>query len=421
MTTIQKQPSKYSFGVLKIRNFRALLFTRMFIMMALQAQSVIVGWQIYAMTKDPFMLGLTGLAEAIPAITCALFAGHVVDVGKPHLIYRAAIFALAANTLVLFTFAGGHVPIGQNGLMYLIYGAIFFSGLARAFVVPSSFTTLSLVVKREEMPSAAAWMGTGFQAASILSPALAGLIYGGYGPTVAWAMPAMLMTMAFIMVHGIRVTSHPRGEIRESAVKSIKAGWKFIWEKKILLNMMALDMFAVLFGGAVAMLPAIAEDVLHVGSQGLGMLRAAPAVGAVFTTLYLAILPMQHVSTARLLFVVGAFGVCMIGFGLSTSFWLSMLFLVASGVFDSVSMTIRATLMQLLTPDSMRGRVSSISSMFIISSNEIGAFESGTTARLLGLVPSIVFGGVCTLGIVAFITVMSQQMRKTVVDVKNPQ
>ena len=419
MTTIQKQPSKYSFGVLKIRNFRALLFTRMFIMMALQAQAVIVGWQIYSITKDPFMLGLTGLAEAIPAITCALFAGHVVDVGKPHFIYRAAIFALAANTLVLFTFAGGHVAMDRSWLIYLIYGAIFFSGLARAFVVPSSFTMLSLVVKREEMPSAAAWMGTGFQAASILSPALAGLIYGGYGPTVAWAMPAMLMTMAFIMVHGIKVTSHPRGEIRESAVKSIKAGWKFIWEKKILLNMMALDMFAVLFGGAVAMLPAIAEDVLHVGSQGLGMLRAAPAVGAVFTTLYLAILPMQHVSTARLLFVVGAFGVCMIGFGLSTSFWLSMLFLMASGVFDSVSMTIRATLMQLLTPDHMRGRVSSISSMFIISSNEIGAFESGTAARLLGLVPSIVFGGVCTLGIVAFITVMSKQMRQTVVDVKN--
>ena len=419
MTTIQKQPSKYSFGVLKIRNFRALLFTRMFIMMALQAQAVIVGWQIYSITKDPFMLGLTGLAEAIPAITCALFAGHVVDVGKPHFIYRAAIFALAANTLVLFTFAGGHVPMDQSWLIYLIYGAIFFSGLARAFVVPSSFTMLSLVVKREEMPSAAAWMGTGFQAASIVSPALAGLIYGGYGATVAWAMPAMLMTMAFIMVHGIKVTSHPRGEIRESAVKSIKAGWKFIWEKKILLNMMALDMFAVLFGGAVAMLPAIAEDVLHVGSQGLGMLRAAPAVGAVFTTLYLAILPMQHVSTARLLFVVGAFGVCMIGFGLSTSFWLSMLFLMASGVFDSVSMTIRATLMQLLTPDHMRGRVSSISSMFIISSNEIGAFESGTAARLLGLVPSIIFGGVCTLGIVAFITVMSKQMRQTVVDVKN--
>lgn len=419
MATIQKQPSKYSFGVLKIRNFRALLFTRMFIMMALQAQSVIVGWQIYAITKDPFKLGLTGLAEAIPAISCALFAGHVVDVGKPHLIYRMAIFALAANTFVLFTFAGGHVAIDENWLIYLIYGAIFFSGLARAFVVPSSFTMLSLVVKREEMPSAAAWMGTGFQAASILSPALAGLIYGGYGPTVAWAMPAMLMTMAFVMVHGIRVTSHPRGEIRESAVKSIKAGWKFIWEKKILLNMMALDMFAVLFGGAVAMLPAIAEDVLHVGSTGLGMLRAAPAVGAVFTTLYLAILPMQHVSTARLLFVVGAFGVCMIGFGLSTSFWLSMLLLIASGVFDSVSMTIRATLMQLLTPDHMRGRVSSISSMFIISSNEIGAFESGTAARLLGLVPSIVFGGVCTLGIVAFIAMKSKQMRQTVVDVKN--
>lgn len=418
--TAAKKPSKYNVAILKNRNFRMLICTRMFIMMALQAQSVIVGWQIYSLTKDAFMLGLTGLAEAVPAISCALFAGHVVDVGKPHRIYKIAIAALALNIYMLYAFAGGHVDIAHEKLLYLIYGGIFFSGLARAFVIPSSFTMLSLIVKREEMPGAAAWMSTGFQVSAITAPAVAGLIYGGYGPSGAWIMPVALMTMAFIAVNAIRVGAHPRGEKRESAVKSITAGWKFIWEHKILLSVMALDMFAVLFGGAVAMLPAFAGEVLHVGSEGLGALRAAPAAGAVFTTLFLALFPLKRVSAAKLLFVVAGFGVCMIGFGLSTYFWLSIVFLMASGAFDSVSMIIRSTLMQLLTPDHMRGRVSSISSMFIISSNEIGAFESGTAARLLGLVPSVVFGGIGTLIVVATIAKLSPKLRKTVVEVNAP-
>lgn len=413
-----KQPSKYNIAVLKIRNFRMLLGTRMLIMMALQAQSVIVGWQIYAITKDTFMLGLTGLAEAVPAITCALFAGHVVDVGKPHRIYIIAIAALMLNTYVLMAFAGGYVPLDKPSLLYLIYGAIFFSGLARAFIIPSSFSMLSIIIKREEMPSAAAWLGTGFQISAITAPAVAGLVYGGYHEKGAWLLPAMLMTGAFIAVNAIKAGPHPRGEKRESAVKSITAGWKFIWEHKVLLNMMALDMFAVLFGGAVAMLPAYADEVLHVGATGLGALRAAPAMGAVFTTLLLALFPMRHVSAKRLLWVVAGFGICMIGFGLSTSFWLSMLFLAASGVFDSISMTIRGTLMQLLTPDHMRGRVSSISSMFIISSNEIGSFESGTAAKVFGLVESVVIGGMCTLAVAGVISYISPALRKTVVDVQ---
>jgi hypothetical protein len=229
------------------------------------------------------------------------------------------------------------------------------------------------------------------------------------------------MTGAFGAVNAIRIGPHPRGEKRENAIKSIQAGWKFIWTHKVLLNMMALDMFAVLFGGAVAMLPAYANEVLHVGSEGLGALRAAPALGAVGMTLLLALRPMKHVSAARLLWVVAGFGVCMIGFGISRNFWLSMSFLALSGVFDSISMTIRATLMQLLTPDNMRGRVSSISSMFIISSNEIGAFESGTAAQLLGLVPSVVLGGLATLVVAGTIAYRSPALRRTVVDVNMSQ
>jgi MFS family permease len=409
--------SKYSVSVLKLRNFRMLLTTRMFIMMALQAQSVIVGWQIYSLTKSTFLLGLTGLTEAIPAISCALFAGHVVDIGNPRRIYIACIGTLALNTFMFLLFGGGIVQIEHQALLYLIFGGIFLSGLARSFTIPASFTLLSQIVKREEMPSAAAWLGTGFQISAICGPAVAGLVYGGYGPAGAWFLPAFLMTGAFVAVNAIDLGPHQRGERRENAIKSIHAGWKFIWTNKVLLSMMALDMFAVLFGGAVAMLPAYADEVLHVGSQGLGALRAAPAVGAVGMTLIMALKPMKHLSAVRLLWVVAGFGVCMIGFGLSTNFWLSLAFLAVSGVFDSINMTIRATLMQLLTPDNMRGRVSSISSMFIISSNEIGAFESGTAARLLGLVPSVVLGGIGTLIVAGTIAAASPAFRKTVVDV----
>lgn len=421
MTATPKAKSKFDLNVLKIRNFRFLLATRMLIMMALQSQSVIVGWQIYEITKDAFMLGLTGLAEAIPAISCAFFAGHVVDVGNPRRIYILAIGTLALNTITLAAFAGGYAPIHEGWLLYLIYFGIFLSGLARAFVIPASFTMLSLVVKREEMPAAAAWLGTGFQTSSIIAPAAAGLIYGGYSAHGAWLMPATLLICAFMAVNALKVGSHPRGEKKESAVKSITAGWKFIWEHKVLLSMMALDMFAVLFGGAVAMLPAVAEEILKAGPQALGALRAAPALGAIFATLYLALNPMKKVSAVRLLWVVTGFGICMIGFGLSKTLWISMAFLALSGIFDSISMTIRATLMQLLTPDHMRGRVSSISSMFIISSNEIGAFESGTAARLLGLAPSIIFGGVGTLLVTGIIARLSPQLRRTVVEVAPPK
>jgi hypothetical protein len=412
---------KLTLNVLRLKNFRMLLATRMFVMMALQAQSVIVGWQIYALTGSVFKLGLTGLCEAVPAITCALFAGHVVDIGKPHRIYITAIGALLLNTWALLAIAGGHVAVPSDALLALIYGAIFVSGLARAFTAPASFTMLSLIVKREDLPAASAWMGTGFQTSAIVAPALAGLVYGGYGPGGAWLLPALLMTAAFLSVNGIIVPAAVRGERRESAIKSMKAGWSFIWVHKVLFYMMALDMFAVLFGGAVAMLPAYAKEVLHVGSEGLGALRAAPALGAVFTTLLLALRPMQRVSAVKLLWVVIGFGICMIGFGASHVFWVSMLFLAASGIFDSVSMTIRGALMQLLTPDHMRGRVSSIGSMFIISSNEIGAFESGTAAQLLGLMPSVVAGGIGTLIVAAAIAWLSPELRRTVVDAGSGQ
>jgi MFS family permease len=408
--------SNFSFDVLKIKDFRLLLLTRMFALSALQAQGVVIGWQIYVMTKDPFLLGLAGLMEAIPAIACALFAGYVVDHSRPQRVYLYSLLGLTLNTSVLFLIGGGLVPLATQHFLPLAYAAIFFSGFARAFIMPASFSLLAQIVVKKDISSASAWMSSGFQAASIVAPAVAGIVYGGYGAMAAWLLPMFLMTAASLMIFFITAKPYiPPTQFREPAVKSIKEGWKFILNTPVLLGAMALDMLAVLFGGAIALLPAYATDILHIGSEGLGALRGAPAAGAVIMALVLAVRPMKTIPVTRLLWVVAGFGFCMIGFGLSTVFWLSLVFLALSGIFDSVSMVIRQTLVQLLTPDHMRGRVSSVNSMFIISSNEIGAFESGALAKLIGLMPAVVSGGVGTLLVAGGAAWLSPEMRKTVI------
>jgi MFS family permease len=412
---------KLSLDILKIRDFRLLVLVRMFSVMALQCQAVIVGWQIYTITKDPFMLGLTGLTEALPAIACALVAGHIVDMSSPHRTFLIALSILCLNMLGFLLIAGEIITVPGGNILPYMFAGVFISGLARSFIMPSSFSLLAKIVKRKEMPAASAWLGSGFQIAAIGGPAIAGIIYGGFGPRAAWIVSFTMMLCAFVLMAAIKTRTHNRGDNhkqtkREPAVKSIKEGWAFILQNPVLLSVMTLDMFAVLFGGAVAMLPAYADQILHVGSEGLGALRAAPAIGAIFTALLFAMRPMQRFSAKRLLWVVTGFGLCIIGFGLSKIFWLSMLFLMLSGAFDSVSMIIRSTIMQLLTPDHMRGRVSSVNSMFIISSNEIGAFESGVAAKFLGLVPSVVLGGVGTLLVVSVTAILSPQLRRTVID-----
>jgi MFS family permease len=410
-----------SFSVLKIRDFRLLVAARILIVMTTTAQAVVVGWQVYSITKNPFMLGLTGLAEALPALLCALFAGHIVDVCRPHRVYLSCIGALVLNSFILFMLAGGVVAAPGGNVLPWIFAGIFISGIARSFIMPSSFALLPQIVPREQISSAAAWSGSGFQVASIAGPAIAGIIYGGYGVTIAWALPLSLVICAFVTLCAIsNVNRHYKSESkREPAAQSIKAGWKFILSNEIMLPVMALDMFAVLFGGAVSMLPAYADQVLHVGSEGLGALRAAPAMGAIFSALIMAVKPFKKIHGSTLLWMIFGFGLCIIGFGLSKIFWLSMFFLAMSGTFDSVSAVLRSTMMQWLTPDNMRGRVSSVNSMFIISSNELGAFESGLAARLLGLVPSVVLGGVAAVIVVAITAMFSPGLRRAEVNPKN--
>lgn len=405
-----------STDILKSREFRLMLYARMFSLSALQAQAVIIGWQIYEATKDPLMLGLTGLVEAVPAISCALFAGYVVDKTSAHKVYKYSLLAMTLNTLFLFIIAGGLFPLATHHFLPLAYTAIFISGLARSFVRPCSSALLSQKVAKRDIPAASAWLNSGFQAASIAAPAIGGFIYGSYGALAAWAMPMLMMAAAFLSIYAIKPPEKdvlaPSGE---SAIESIREGWKFILKHPILLGSMSIDMLAVLFGGAVALLPAFATDVLNIGSEGLGALRAAPAAGAVIMAFIMALRPMNTIRVSRLLWVVVGFGICMIGFGLSHNFWLSLFCLAMSGVFDSISVVIRQTLVQILTPNHMLGRVSSVSGMFITSSNELGAFESGALAKLIGVVQAVVVGGVGTLVVAAGTALLSPAMRTSVI------
>lgn len=400
--------------VLRLRDFRVIALARFFVASAFISQDVVIGWQIYSITKNTFMLGLTGLAEAVPALICALFAGHIVDISRPYRIGLACIFVMACNSTLLMLVGGSHVAL-PGGIVPWLFAGIVVSGLARAFIMPSSFALLPRIVPRALMPSASAFLAGSFQCASVAAPALAGIIYGGYGVVAAWFIPMSLMLTALsLQLFGL--SAAPRqwrsGERREPAMVSIVSGWKFILTNRTLLTVMAIDMFAVLFGGAVAMLPAYADQILHVGSEGLGALRAAPALGAITVALILSVRPLKVVKASTLLLAVSGFGLCMIGFGASHVFWLSIVMLALSGAFDSVSMVIRGTLMQWLTPDDMRGRVSSVNAMFIISSNQIGAFESGTAAKLIGLVPSVVLGGVATLVVAGTAAFASPKFRR---------
>lgn len=414
--------ARISVAILKLPDFRRLWFTRSAGLMALQAQAVIIGWQVYTITKSPLMLGLIGLIEAVPAIATALFAGHIVDHSRPYKVYYLCLSALALNTFLLFLFAGEVVDFAHNHILWALYIGVFISGLARAFIMPASFSLLPQIVERKDLSSAAAWLSTGFEIATIGGPAIAGMIFAFHGTTTAWMMPVGLMALAVLAFVGMspRIRAYKSDTVREPALKSIKAGWRFILDNPVLLSVMTLDMFAVLFGGAVAMLPAYADEVLHVGSDGLGWLRAAPAIGAVTMALYLAFFPFRTIRATTLLAAVVGFGLAIVGFGLSTIFWVSLVFLALSGLFDAISVVIRSTMVQLLTTDAMRGRVSSVNSMFIVSSNEIGAFRAGVGASALGLVTSVVSGGIICVMIAGLTASLSPKFRRAVIHTEVP-
>ncbi len=402
--------------LLKTKNyaFLKLLAYRIQLVLAYQMVAVAVGWHIYEITHDPLALGLIGLAEVIPYFSCALFAGYAVD---HH--YSRRFFAMLAacmlftNILGLTLLSAGYVEaFWQMDVAFWIYASIVFIGIARAFIAPSYNTLFAIILPRNKYAQASGMGSAIFQIGLVLGPAIGGVLIGFANKTVAYGFACTLCFGAFIAMYLLNIKEPKAVQKPKSVFKSIGEGLRFVTRNQIILSAMSLDMFAVLFGGAVAMLPAFIKDIYHLGPESLGILRAAPAVGAILTGIWLAKNPINYHAGRWLLGAVAGFGVCMIGFGLSSYFWVSILMLLLSGVFDGISVVMRQTIMQLATPDAMRGRVSAINGIFIGSSNELGAFESGVAAKLLGLIPSVVFGGVMTIGVVGITAKLAPKLRK---------
>ena len=396
------------YASLRVPNYLRLILSYSMSTIAREGQIVVVSWQLYAVTHDPLSLGFIGLAEALPFIAVALYAGHVADrtPRRPVAIAGTIGMFLSAIALLLFTTTG----LIARGSVWPIYLVIFLSGIARSFTRPA-FTALSAeLVPRDIYANAVAWRSSTWQFSAVLGPALGGLMYGFAGPTAAYACVTVLMAIAVGALWFITHNARPKTS-EVSVRESLAVGIRFLWKQPVLLGAMTLDLFSVLFGGATALLPIFA-NLLHAGPEGLGVLRAAPAVGSLVTSIVVAHRPPMRRTGTALFTCVALFGLTIIAFAFSRSFLLSLALLTVNGMADNVSVIIRGTLLQTLTPEHLLGRVSSVNQIFIGSSNEIGAFESGVTARLMGTVPSVVFGGCMTLVVVAMTMWLSPQLRR---------
>lgn len=405
---------KDPYAALRYKEFNTFLLLRFAMVFAWSMQFIVIEWQVYSITKDPLSLGLIGLMEVIPAVSMALFAGHIVDQKeKKGLLLKCILaFSVISFGLFLLTWPAVVQDYATKTILYSIYFLVFLGGLVRAFLGPTIFSFLSLLVPKKVYPNAATWSSSVWQIASVAGPAVAGFSITLIG--VHWSMCSVFACSIFAMLFLSQIEKKPimNPKIGEPVMQSLSEGLKFVFNNKTVLGAITLDMVAVLFGGAVALLPIFAQDILKVGPEGFGFLRAAPAVGAFITMLITAYVPVSKNAGMKLLLAIFAFGICIIVFGLSTIFWVSLLALFLSGVFDGISVVIRQTILQLKTPDHMRGRVSAVNSMFVGSSNELGAFESGLTAKLMGTVTAVVFGGSMTLFVVLTTGIISPTFRK---------
>ena len=396
------------YAALKVRNFLWLILSYATSTVAREAQIVVVAWQMDELTRDPLSLGMIGLAEALPFIAVALYAGHVADrmPRRPVAIAGTVGMLLSAIAMLIFTTSG---MIG-TGRVWPIYLVISLSGMARSFNRPAFSALSAEVVTKDLYANSVAWRSSTWQFAAILGPAVGGLVYGFAGAATAYAIVTVLMALALGALWLVTHNARPEFAVTLPIGESLRAGFRFLFSQRVLVAAMSLDLFSVLFGGATALLPIFAA-MLHVGPQGLGVLRAAPAAGSLITGLIVAHRPPMKRAGTALLASVAVFGLCMIAFALSRNFWLSLALLTISGMADNVSVLIRGTLLQTLTPAEMLGRVSSVNQIFIGSSNEIGAFESGVTAKWMGTVPSVIFGGVMCLLVVGGVALWSRPLR----------
>lgn len=399
--------------VLNYPEFRSFLGTRFFLLLSLNMQMAIVAYMAFKLTQDPLTLGMIGLWEVIPAVGFSLISGHFADQREKRNLLLACIigFAVLSVFYLILSFSSVQASLGTKYTVWLIYAGVFTGGALRAFGSPANFALLGLIVPRRLYTNATTWSSTAWQLGAVFGPLAGGIAiaYSGFTWSLAMVIVVKLIAMFFIL----RVNPKPiMKKTKEPITKSLKEGLSFVFNTQIILAALALDMFAVLFGGAVALLPVYADEILQVGEVGYGWLRAAQGIGAILTLGILSFIPLKKNAGKKLLLCIAGFGVTTIIFGLSKIFLLSFAMLMIGGMFDAVSVVIRGTVLQLYTPDAMRGRVAAVNTMFISSSNELGAAESGFTAKLMGTVAAVVFGGCMTLAVVGITYFKAPKLRK---------
>lgn len=394
------------YAALRFPEFRLLIFGTFLNTVALLIQEVALAYELYRITRDPLVLGLIGLAEAIPFMALALFGGYLADRREKRGLMQMSLAVIVAGSLVLLwvTWPSTRAWLPQHTMLMIVYAAIMLLGFARGIYSPAASSLKPFLVPREHYGSSSTWSSTFWQAGAIVGPVAAGLLYGWLGLSDSLIVVIALFIINSLMLLGIRrrpVAESP--EAQEGLWQSLREGIAYVRKTKIILYAISLDMFSVLFGGVLAILPVFAEDVLRIGPEGLGGLRAAPALGAMITVIVCAYYPPLNKAWRNMLLAVAGFGVATLVFALSESYALSMFALFVTGACDSISVVVRQTILQALPPDHLRGRVVSVNSIFVSASNELGAFESGLAARLMGAVPSVLFGAAATLSTVGWI------------------
>ena len=411
MAPIQKQDP---FQAVRIAEYRSLMLGRMIFIMGLRMMGTLVGWWIYNLTNDPLAIGLVGLSEVVPAVSLALYAGHVIDLSeKRKMILRGvSLYALCAFLLLILSTNFTSTHLSNHWIAIGVYAVIFCTGVTRAFTGPLFGVLVAYIVPKNMLQNATTWNQGVWLSASVFGHAIGGLLISLIGIPGTLIVICTLIFCALIIMLKLK----PKPPLNEPGEKktwdSVKEGLRFVFKTKEVLGAMSLDLFAVLFGGAVAMVPVYARDILKVGAIGFGWLNAAMDIGSITIVVLLTLFPLQKQQGKKLFFAVAGFGICVIIFALSKFFWLSFFILMISGMLDGISVVVRGTILQLKTPDNMRGRVMSVNGMFINSSNELGQFESGVAAKLLGNVPSVVFGGCMTLLVVIVTWIKAPSLRK---------
>ncbi|MDY3521287.1 MFS transporter [Riemerella anatipestifer] len=399
---------------LKNIEFRHLLFGRFFLILAFRMLATLLGWWVYQLTKDPLSIGFIGLSEVIPAVSTALYAGYVIDMNekKRMLLICNYVYVLLISALVALAFLENSYHLTGHQISYFIYAVIFLTGICRAFIGPLVPSMIPKMVKKENLANAVTLNQATFLTSSVFGHALGGFLIALI--TIKWTLVVIvsLMTLASIFFWQLKPQHSEYNKKEVKVLESMREGLAYIYKTKEILGALCLDMFAVLFGGAVAMIPVYASDILKVGAEGFGLLNAASDIGSMCIIILLSFIPLRRNQGKILLVAVAGFGVCIIGFGLSKLYWLSFFFLMLSGMLDGISVVIRGTIVQLKTPDKIRGRVLSVNSIFIMSSNEMGQFESGLAAKLLGVVRSVIFGGSMTLAIALMVGLTNKKLRK---------